>query len=84
MPRLTRIDTGYVIGNITDAQLEALVEILEVERDEEAHHIDREALELLSDNDLDPEVIVKLEKGLGDDDTMHIGWGEEGEKDDDE
>ncbi|HET9621740.1 MAG TPA: hypothetical protein VFP84_10255 [Kofleriaceae bacterium] len=83
MPRLTRIDTGDVIGNITDAQLEALVEILEDERDEDDYHIDRDTLELLSDNDLDPEVIVKLEKALGDDDSMDIGWGEEG-KDEDE
>lgn len=82
MPRLTRIDTGDVIGNITDKQLNFLVEQLEEEHDEdEDYYVDRDTLELLSDNGIDPELLAMLEKALGDDDSMDISWGD---PDDDE
>lgn len=75
MPKLIRIDTGDDIGNITDAQLSFLVEQLEEEHDEDQdYYIDRETLELLSDNGADPELIVLLEKAMGDDDEMDIAW----------
>jgi hypothetical protein len=75
MPRLTRIDTGDDIGEITDTQLAFLVEQLEEEHDEDQDYfIDRETLELLADNDCDPELLVRLEKALGDDDSMNIAW----------
>lgn len=75
MPKLIRIDTGDEIGTITDKQLAFLVEQLEEEHEEdEDYYIDRDTLELLSDNGADPELIVLLEKGLGDDDDMDIAW----------
>jgi hypothetical protein len=75
MPRLIRIDTGDAIGDISDKQLAFLVEQLEEEHDEdEDYYIDRETLELLSDNGADPELIVLLEKAIGDDDSMDIAW----------
>lgn len=75
MPRLTRIDTGDAIGVISDKQLAFLVEQLEEEHEEdEDYYIDRDTLELLSDNGADPELIVLLEKGMGDDDSMDIAW----------
>lgn len=75
MPRLTRIDTGDDIGDITDKQLAFLVEQLEEEHEEDQDYfIDRDTLELLSDNGADPELIALLEKALGDDDSMDIAW----------
>ena len=75
MPRLIRIDTGDEIGKATDAQVKFLVEQLEEENDDDTEYfIDRETLELLSDNGADPELLVILEKGLGDDDEMDIAW----------
>ncbi len=75
MPRLIRIDSGDEIGKVTDAQLKFLVEQLEEENDDDTEYfIDRETLELLSDNGADPELIVILEKGLGDDDEMDVAW----------
>jgi hypothetical protein len=75
MPRLTRIDTGDDIGEITAAQLSFLVEQLEEEHeDDQDYFIDRDTLELLSDNGCDPELLVLLEKGMGDDDSMDISW----------
>lgn len=75
MPRLIRLDTGDTIGDISDKQLAFLVEQLEEEHDEdEDYFIDRDTLELLSDNGADPELLALLEKAIGDDDSMDIGW----------
>jgi hypothetical protein len=75
MPRLIRIDTGDAIGEISDKQLKFLVEQLEEEHEEdEDYFIDKETLELMSDNGADPELIALLEKAIGDDDSMDIAW----------
>ena len=45
------------------------------EHDEDQdYYIDRNDLELLSDNGADPELLALLEKGIGDDDSMEIAW----------
>jgi len=75
MPRLIRLDTGDAIGQISDEQLKFLVEQLEEEHDDDTdYYIDRDTLELLSDNGADPELLAMLEKAIGDDDSMHIAW----------
>jgi len=75
MPRLIRLDSGDEIGTINDAQLKFLVDQLEEEHDDDKDYfIDRETLELLSDNGADPELLAVLEKGMGDDDEMDIAW----------
>ncbi len=75
MARLVRLDTGDEIGTITDNQLSFLVEQLEEENDDDKDYfIDRDTLELLSDNGADPELLALLEKGMGDDDEMNIAW----------
>ena len=75
MPKLMRIDTGDAIGEINDKQLAFLVEQLEEEHDEDQDYfIDRETLELLSDNGADPELLAMLEKAMGDDEEMDIAW----------
>lgn len=75
MPRLTRIDTGDDIGTISAAQLKFLVDQLEEEHDEDQdYYIDRDTLELMSDNGIDPELLAMLEKAMGDDDSMDIAW----------
>ena len=75
MPRLVRLDTGDTIGSIDDKQLAFLVEQLEEEHDDDKDYfIDRDTLELLSDNGCDPELLALLEKGLAGDDEMDIAW----------
>ncbi|HUJ63504.1 MAG TPA: hypothetical protein VLX92_33625 [Kofleriaceae bacterium] len=76
MPRLIRIDTGDEIGSISDSQLQFLVSQLEEENDDDrdVHLVDRDTLELLSDNGCEPDLMTLLEKGLGDDDEMSISW----------
>jgi hypothetical protein len=75
MPKLTRIDSGEDIGTITDKQLAFLIEQLEEDHEDDTDYfIDRETLELLSDNGADPELLAILEKGMGDDDEMDISF----------
>jgi len=75
MPRLIRIDTDDEIGTISDKQLAFLTDQLEEDTgDEQDYFIDRETLELLSDNGADPELLAMLEKAIGDDDEMKIAW----------
>jgi len=70
-----RIDKDIEIGEITDKQLAFLVEQLEEEHDEDQDYfIDRDTLELMSDNGADPELLAMLEKAIGDDDSMNIAW----------
>jgi len=75
MPRLMRLDTGDEIGTIDDKQLQFLVSQLEEDHDDDKDYfIDRDTLELLSDNGADPELLALLEKGLAGDDEMDISW----------
>jgi hypothetical protein len=75
MPRLIRLDTGDAIGQISDEQLKFLVEQLEEEHEEDQdYYIDRDTLELMSDNGADPELLALLEKAIGDDESMNIAW----------
>ena len=75
MPRLFRLDTGDDIGTITDAQLAFIVEQLEEEHDDDKDYfIDRDTLELLSDNGGDPDLLALLEKAIGEDEGMNIAW----------
>ena len=75
MPRLIRLDTGKDIGAFTDVQLTFLISQLEEDKENDTDcSIDRDMLELFSDNGADPELVGVLEKGLGDDDEMEISW----------
>lgn len=75
MPKLTRIDTGDDVGTITDVQLKFLVEQLEEDHEEdEDYYVDRDTLELMADNGADPELLLLLEKAMGEDDHMDIAW----------
>jgi hypothetical protein len=81
MPRLIRLDTGDEIGKIDDKQLAFLVEQLEEEHDDDKDYfVDRETLELLSDNGADPDLLALLEKGLAGDDEMDISWEADADK----
>jgi len=75
MPRLIRLNTGDEIGIITDAQQTFLVAQLENDNEDDTDFfIDRDTLDLLADNDADPELLALLEKGLAGDDGMDIAF----------
>jgi hypothetical protein len=75
MPKLMRLDTGDDIGVISDKQLKFLVDQLEEDHEDDTdYYINRETLELLSDNGADAELLAMLEKAMGDDEEMDIAW----------
>ena len=75
MPRLYRLDSGVNIGEVSAEQLAPLIKQLEDEHAQDAEYfIDRHMLELLSDNNVDPDLLALLEKAMGDDDEMDIAW----------
>ncbi len=75
MPRLIRLDADDEIGTISDEHQAFLrAQLEDDDEDDTAFQIDRETIELLSDNDADPELLAMLEKALGDDDSMTIAF----------
>lgn len=73
MPRLIRLDTDDEIANISEEHKSFLKAQLEDDDEDDTDFvINQETLELLSDNDADPELLLLLEKALGDDDSMTI------------
>jgi hypothetical protein len=75
MPRLFRLDNGETIGQITAVQLQFLVDQLEEEDAEDTdYYVDRDTLEMFSDNGADPDLIAMIEKAMGDDDDIDIAW----------
>ena len=76
MPRLYRVDTDKTLGQITAAQRQFLIEMLEEEDSEDQEYfIDQDTLELFSDNNCDPELLAMMESALEDgEDGVDIGW----------
>lgn len=76
MPRLYRVDNDKTLGQINQAQLAFLVEMLEEEDEEDQDYfIDQDTLELFSDNGCDPELLAMLEGALEDgEDGVDIAW----------
>ncbi len=76
MARLYRVHDDKTIGQITEAQLKFLVDMLEEEDDEDQDYfIDQETLELFSDNGCDAELLALLESALEDgEDGVDIAW----------
>lgn len=76
MARLYRVDTGETIGQLTEAQLKFLVDMLEEEDEEDQEYfIDQDTLELFSDNKCDPELLAMLEGAIDDgEDGVDIAW----------
>lgn len=68
-------DTGDVIGEITEKQLQFLIDELEEEFTEDTdYYIDGATIELLEGRDADPKLIVLLREALGDRPEMEIIW----------
>lgn len=76
MARLYRVDNGKTLGEINEAQLKFLVDMLEEEDEEDQDYfIDQDTLELFSDNDCDPELLAMLEGAIDDgEDGVDIAW----------
>jgi hypothetical protein len=75
MVQLYDDQTGDLIGPITKAQLQYLVDQLEEEDTEDQnYYIDRATLDWFDEHKVDPALEALLRKAMGDRDGMDIRW----------
>jgi hypothetical protein len=67
--------TDEPCGTLTDEQFAVLVDALEEEgEDDQDYYLDRATLDLLREQQLDPELIRTLTEALGDREEMDLAW----------
>ncbi len=67
--------TGDEIAEITETQLQDLVAELELDPlEEEEYSLDPEALSVLEDDGLDPELVEALRHAMGEQEELEIRW----------
>jgi len=75
MIQLRDKDTGSVLGDITEEQLQFLIDNMEEESSEDTdYYLNRSMLEMLQEKDPDPELMALLAAALGDREDMEIEW----------
>lgn len=76
--RLYNKDSGNLIGELTDAQLQTLVDLLEEEdSDDRDYYIDKDILDYLEEEGADKDLLALLRPHVGEDDGVEIEWREE-------
>lgn len=75
MVQLFDNDTGAKIGNLTQDQLQFLIDQLEeTSTTDQDYYIDSPTLEMLKDAGGDPELIELLRSSLGDRESFEVRW----------
>lgn len=75
MPELYHQHTGEAIGQISDDQLQFLVDQLEEEdTKDQDYYISRDTIQMFKDKDGDEALISMLEKALGDKEDIDVAW----------
>jgi hypothetical protein len=75
MAKLINAESGAVIGEISDDQLEFLVEQLEEEDDaDEDYYLDLETIDLLEEAGADDALIMLLRRALGSSEAIDVRW----------
>ena len=75
MIQLRDKETGSLLGDITEEQLQFLIDHLEEETsDDTDYYLNRTMLEMLKEKDPDKALMELLEKALGDREDMEIEW----------
>lgn len=78
MVRLYQSESGELIGTITTAQLQYLVDQLEEESLEDRdYYIDRNTLDWFDEHGVDPDLEALLRGALGDREGMDVRWTKE-------
>jgi len=68
-------DTGKLIGEISEDQLQFLIDELEEEDSEDVdYYLNRTVIEMLEDRGMDDELAELLYEALGDRDDIEIEW----------
>lgn len=75
MPTLKVLGTDRVIGQISDAQLQFLIDQLEEEHEKDQDYfVDHDTLEMLADRGCDPALLDLLRGALGEGQELDIVW----------
>lgn len=75
MPRLYRPNSGETLAEITDAQLQFLIDHLEEEGpDDKDYYINRATLDMFREKKCDEGLLKILQDALGDSDDTDIAW----------
>ena len=75
MIRLYDTETGDNVGEISEAQLNFMVEQLEEESAEDRdYYINRLTLDMFTDRGADPDLVTLLSNALGQRDDMEVRW----------
>lgn len=71
-------ETGAFVGEITEEELQFLLDELEEETTEDRdYYLNRDELEVLEEEGADEALIIMLRKALGDREEMEIEWTRE-------
>ena len=78
MIRLYDSESGAPLGEITEEQLDFLVDMLEeTEESDQDYYIDEPTIDMLEEDDGDPELIALLRGILGDREGLEVRWSDE-------
>ena len=76
MIELREKGTSTVIGTITEDQLQALSSEMEAESSTDRdYYLNRETLDMLEDDGVDPTLVSMLRAAMGGRDELEIEWG---------
>ena len=75
MAKLIDAESGAVIGEISDDQLDFLIDRLEEEdREDQDYYLDLETIDLLEENGAQDSLITLLRKVLGSSEGIDVRW----------
>lgn len=75
MIELRNKETGASLGEITEEQLQFLIDHLEEEFEEDAdYYLNRTTLDMLKEKGLDSSLLTRLEDAFGDSEELEIEW----------
>ena len=75
MAKLIDAESGAVIGEISDDQLDFLIDQLEEEeRQDQDYYLDLETIDLLEENGAEDSLITLLRKVLGSSEGIDVRW----------
>lgn len=75
MAKLIDAESGTVIGEISDDQLDFLIDQLEEEdREDQDYYLDLETIDLLEENGAEDSLITLLRKVLGSNEGIDVRW----------
>lgn len=74
MAKLIDAESGALIGEISDEQLDFLIDQLEEEERDDDYYLDLETIDLLEENGADDSLITLLRKVLGSNEGIDVRW----------